>query len=153
MVGLHRVVPILMQKRREKMNLVEKLMAVDKGQFDKLDTKELQSKQLKKLLGEEAKVKIQAVDGDLFGGLSASGLDEEGEVDYGRAFSTNAKIAAAGIIEPDLKNEALLRHLGVATPADAAKKIFKGEINKISAEIARLSGFESEEKTDKEIKN
>lgn len=135
------------------MNLVEKLMAVDKGQFDKLDTKELQSKQLKKLLGEEAKVKIQAVDGDLFGGLSASGLDEEGEVDYGRAFSTNAKIAAAGIIEPDLKNEALLRHLGVATPADAAKKIFKGEINKISAEIARLSGFESEEKTDKEIKN
>lgn len=135
------------------MNLVEKLMAVDKGQFDKLDTKELQSKQLKKLLGEDAKVKIQAVDGDLFGGLSASGLDEEGEVDYGRAFSTNAKIAAAGIIEPDLKNEALLRHLGVATPADAAKKIFKGEINKISAEIAKLSGFESEEKTDKEIKN
>ena len=34
-----------------------------------------------------------------------------------------------------------------------AKKIFKGEINKISAEIAKLSGFENEEKTDKEVKN
>lgn len=135
------------------MNLVEKLMAVDKGEFEKLETKEIPSKQLSKLLGEEAKVKIQAVDGDLFGGLSASGLDEEGDVDYSRAFSTNAKIAAAGIIEPDLKSEGLLRHLGVATPADAAKKIFKGEINKISAEIAKISGFESEKETDKEVKN
>lgn len=135
------------------MNLVEKLLAVDKKEFDKIEKKEIQSKQLSKLLGTDAKVTIQAVDGDLFGGLSASGLDESGEVDYGRAFSTNAKIAAAGIAEPDLKDDALLKHLGVATPADAAKKIFKGEINKISTEIAKLSGFDSEEKTDKEIKN
>ena len=135
------------------MNLVEKLMAVDKQEFGKIETKELTSKALSKLLGEEAKVKIQAVDGDLFGALSATGLDEYGEVDYGRAFSTNAKIAAAGIIEPNLKDEALLRHLGAATPADAAKKIFKGEINKIASEISELSGFKTEEQTDKEIKN
>ena len=108
------------------MNLVEKLMAVDKGEFNKIEKKEIPSKQLSKLVGEDAKVTIQAVEGDLFGALSASGLDESGEVDYGRAFSTNAKIAAAGIIDPDLKNEGLLRHLGVATPADAAKKIFEG---------------------------
>lgn len=53
----------------------------------------------------------------------------------------------------DLKNEQLLKHLGVATPADAAKKIFKGEINRISTEIAELSGFENEETTDKTVKN
>ena len=135
------------------MNLVEKLMAVDKGEFSKIATKEISSKQLSKLVGENAKVTIQAVDGDLFGALSASGLDDEGDVDYGRAFSTNAKIAAAGIVDPDLKSDTLLKHLGVATPADAAKIIFKGEINKISSEIAKLSGFENEEKTDKEVKN
>jgi hypothetical protein len=135
------------------MNLVEKLLAVDKGEFDKIEKKELTSKQLSKLLGADAKVTIQAVDGDLFSALSASGLDDEGEVDFDRAFSTNAKIAAAGIVDPDLKNEDLLRHLGVAIPADAAKKIFKGEINRISAEIAKLSGFETEEKTDEEVKN
>ena len=135
------------------MNLVERLLTVDKGEFEKIEKKELASKQLSKLLGTEAKVTIQAVDGDLFGGLSASGLDASGEIDYGRAFSTNAKIAAAGIVNPDLKNEELLKHLGVATPADAAKKIFKGEVNKISAEIAKLSGFDTEEKTDKEVKN
>lgn len=135
------------------MNLVEKLLAVDKKEFDKIERKEIKSKQLLKLVGADTKVVIQAVEGDLFGGLSASGLDEKGEVDYGRAFSTNAKIVAAGIVDPDLKNEELLKHLGVATPADAAKKIFKGEINKISTEIAKLSGFNDEETTDKEVKN
>ena len=135
------------------MNLVEKLMAVDKGNFDKIEKKEIPSKQLSKLLGEDAKVTIQAVDGDLFGALSASGLDESGEVDYSRVFSTNAKIVAAGVVEPNLKDENLLSYLGVATPADAAKKIFKGEINKISAEISSLSGFENEKNTDEKVKN
>ena len=135
------------------MNLVERLLAVDRKEFDRIERKEIPSRQLSKLLGTDAKVTIQAVDGDLFGGLTASGLDESGEVDYGRAFSTNAKITAAGIVDPDLKNEELLKYLGVATPADAAKKVFKGEINKISMEIAKLRGFNDEETTDKEVKN
>ena len=135
------------------MNLVEKLLTVDKGEFDKIEKKELDSKQLTKLLGSKAKVTIQAVPGDIFTPLSASGLDEEGNTDYSVAFDTNAKVAAAGIVEPDLKNKELLKHLGVATPADAAKKIFKGEISKIAVEIAKLSGFNDEETTDKEVKN
>lgn len=125
----------------------------DGGELPEHITREEYNKAREAYRTGDAEVTIQAVDGDLFGGLSASGLDEEGEVDYGRAFSTNAKIAAAGIIEPDLKNEQLLKHLGVATPADAAKKIFKGEINRISTEIAKLSGFENEETTDKTVKN
>ena len=92
------------------MNLVERLLAVDRKEFDKIEKKELESGRLSKLLGDGAKVTIQAVDGDLFGGLSASGLDESGEVDYGRVFSTNAKIAAAGIVDPALKDEALLKY-------------------------------------------
>lgn len=135
------------------MNLVKKLLAVDKDEFDKIEKKTLPSKMLSKLIGDKADVTIQAIDGDYFGSLSASGLDGDGEVDYGRAFDTNAKIVAAGIVDPDLKDTTLLSHLGVATPSDAAKKIFKGEINKISTEIARLSGFESDEETDSEVKN
>lgn len=135
------------------MNLVERLLAVDKKEFDKIEKKEIPSKQLSKLVGAGAKVTIKAVDGDLFSGLSASGLDESGEVDYSKAFSTNAKIAAEGIVDPDLRNKELLKHLGVAIPPDAAKKIFKGEVNKIATEIAKLSGFNDEETTDKEVKN
>lgn len=140
-------------EKEKNMNLVEKLMKIDKGEYGKLETKEITSRQLSKLVGEDVKITIQAVDGNLFGALSASGLGEDGKVDYGRAFDIGAKMAAAGILDPDLKNEALLKHLGVATPADAAKKIFKGEINRISSEVAKLSGFESEEQMDKEVKN
>ncbi len=135
------------------MNLVEKLLAVDKKEFDKIEKKEISSKQLSRLIGCETKVTIQAIDGGTYGSLTASGLNRNGEVDYNRAYDTNAKFVAAGIVNPDLKNEELLKYLGVATPADAAKKIFKGEINRISAEIATLSGFGDEETTDKEIKN
>lgn len=135
------------------MNLAEKLMAVDRKEFDKIEKKEVHSRQLSKLLGVEAVVTVQAVDGDLLSGLMASGMGAHGEMDYGRLYSTNAKIAAAGIVDPNLKDENLLKHLGAATPADAAKKIFKGEISKISDEISRLSGYLDEETTDKEIKN
>ena len=40
-------------------------------------------------------------------------------------------------------------------PADsnAAKRIFKGEINRIATEISKLSGFDREENVDEEIKN
>lgn len=135
------------------MNLVERLLAVDKKEFDKIERKEIPSRQLSKLVGTKAKVTIQAIPGELYGNLAATGLDDNGEVNYGRVFDTNAKFVAAGVVDPDLKNEELLKYLGVATPADAAKKIFKGEINRISAEITKLSGFGDEEETDEEIKN
>ena len=102
------------------MNLVEKLLAVDKEEFDKIEKKEIVSRQLSRLTGEEdTKIIIQAIDGDLFGSLSGSGLHNNGDVDYEKLFSANAKIAAAGIVEPNLKDETLLKHIGVATPAEA----------------------------------
>lgn len=137
------------------MNLVEKLLKIDKAEFEKIETKEIASKSLAKLFGaeEDAKVKVKAIDGDLFTEISATGLDKKGDVEIEKTFSTNAKIVAAGIVEPDLKDEALLKHLGVPTPAEAAKKIFKGEINKIAIEISELSGFSDDEEDEKEIKN
>lgn len=136
------------------MNLVEKLLAVDKKEFDKIERKELASRQLSKLLGvEDAKITIQAIDGGLYTSLSASAVSKKGNFNFEKGFEVNAKIAAAGIIEPDLKNEELLKHIGAATPAEAAKKIFKGEVNVISDEIARLSGFTDTEETEEEVKN
>lgn len=135
------------------MNLVERLKKVDKKEFDKIETKQLESKALSKLLGEETKITIQAVDGDLYMNYSATSLDANEKVDYGKVFTFNALIVTAGVIEPNLKDETLLKHIGASTPEEAARKIFKGEINKISNEISELSGFLDEEKTQKEIKN
>lgn len=135
------------------MNLVEKLKAIDQKKIDAIQTKELYSKQLSKLFGDVTFIRIQAIDGELFSSLSGTGLDKNGDVDYNRVFSANAKIVAEGVIEPNLKDESLLKHLGVASPAEAAKKIFHGEINTISVEITELSGFLSEQETEKQVKN
>lgn len=135
------------------MNLVEKLLLADKGKIEEIEKKEMKSRRLSIILGEETKIKIQALDSEEFIALTGSAADSNGNYDYSKGYDVNAKLVAAGMIEPNLKNEELLKHLGAVTPAEAAKKLFKGEINKISLEIAKLSGFSDEEETDNEIKN
>lgn len=137
------------------MNLVEKLLKIDKGEITKELTKEVPSKMLAQILGEEkVKVKIKSLDGSTFTNLSLTGTDDEGNTIMEKAYDTNALIASAGIVEPDLKSEELLRHVGAATPAEAAKILFKGEVNRIAVEVSKLSGFgEVDEEEVKKVKN
>ena len=66
----------------------------------------------------------------------------------------NSLITAAGVIDPPLKDEKLMEHLGVTTPAMAALKLFKGEVNYIAAEINKMAGFNIDrDDVDEEIKN
>lgn len=134
------------------MNLAEKLLKIDKGEFDKKRTKTVPSKMLEELLGEKASVTIESVDPQVVLELSAGGLDDEGNPIIAKTLDTNAKIAAAAIIDPPLKDDELQKHLGVSTPADAAKKLLKGEVNKVAAEVNKMAGF-TIENTDEEIKN
>lgn len=135
------------------MNLVEKLMAVDKKEFDKIEKKELYSKELSKLIGEETKITIQAIDSELLSSLTTSMLNGKGKVDYTKAYDVASKIVVAGLVNPDLKDDVLLKHMGVATPAEAVKKIFKGEVTTIGDEISALGGFIDYKESEKEIKN
>lgn len=135
------------------MNLVEKLMAVDKKEFDKIEKKELYSKELSKYIGKETNITVQAIDGDTFSELTGIAVTGEGKLNYGKSYDANAKIVASGLVNPSLKDKDLLVHLGVATPAEAAKKLFKGEVNSISVVISELSGFGNDREAEKEIKN
>lgn len=135
------------------MNLVQRLMKVDKKDLSAIGSKEIQSKRINDLLGEETAIKINAIDSGRYMSIQATALDKNGKVIYERVYDTNAKVVAAGLVEPDLKDAKLLEHLEVATPAEAAKKLFRGEVNSIAAEIALLSGFISEDETEAEIKN
>ena len=45
---------------------------------------------------------VQAIDGGLYTSLSASAVSKKGNFNYEKGFEVNAKIAAAGIVEPDL---------------------------------------------------
>lgn len=136
------------------MNLVEKLMKIDSGEFNKKKTKEMTSKMLSEILGEKATVTIQSVDPQEILELSASGLDDDGNPIITKTLETNSLIVAAAVVDPPLKDADLMKHLGVATPAQAALKLFKGETNTIAAEVNKMAGFNIDaDKADKEVKN
>ena len=135
------------------MNLAEKLVKIDKGEFDKEKTIQIPSRQLSELLGEPTKITIKALNPQEVLDISASGLDDEGNPIIKKTLATNAILAAAAVVDPPLKDTDLLKHLGVATPDAAALKLFKGEVNKISIEVNKLAGFDIGDDTDKELKN
>lgn len=135
------------------MNLAEKLLKIDKGEFDKEKTVQIPSRQLSELLGEPTKITIKALNPQEVLDISASGLDDEGNPIIKKTLATNAILAAAAVVDPPLKDADLLKHLGVATPDAAALKLFKGEVNKISIEVNKLAGFDIGDDTDKELKN
>ena len=135
------------------MNLAEKLLKIDKGEFDKEKTIQIPSRQLSELLGEPTKITIKALNPQEVLDISASGLDDEGNPIIKKTLATNAILAAAAVVDPPLKDTDLLKHLGVATPDAAALKLFKGEVNKISIEVNKLAGFDIGDNTDKELKN
>ena len=135
------------------MNLAEKLLKIDKGEFDKEKTIQIPSRQLSELLGEPTKITIKALNPQEVLDISASGLDDEGNPIIKKTLATNAILAAAAVVDPPLKDTDLLKHLGVATPDAAALKLFKGEVNKIAIEVNKLAGFDIGNDTDNELKN
>lgn len=136
------------------MNLVEKLMKIDSGEFDKKKTKEIPSKILSEALGEQVKIKIESVDPQMVLELSTNGLDDDGNPIIAKTLETNSLIAAAAVVDPSLKDAELMKHLGVATPAQAALKLFKGEVNTIAAKVNEMAGFNIDaDGADKEVKN
>lgn len=135
------------------MNLAERLLKIDKGEFNKERTKEIPSKMLSELFGEPTKIKIKELNPQEVLDITATGLDGDGNPIIKKTLETNAILAAAAVVDPVLKDTDLLKHLGVATPDAAALKLFKGEVNKISIEVNKLAGFDIGEDTDAELKN
>ena len=135
------------------MNLAEKLLKIDKGEFDKEKTKDIPSKMLSELFGEPTKITVKAIDPQEVLDISASGLDDKGNPIIKKSLETNAILTAAAVVDPPLKDTELLKHLGVQTPSAAALKLFKGEVNKIAIEVNKLAGFDIGDNTDKELKN
>lgn len=135
------------------MNIAEKLLKIDKGDFAKEERKEIASKQLTKLFGEPTKIVLKALEPQEVLDISATGLDDDGNPIIKKTLETNALLVAAAVVDPSLKDADLLKHLGVTTPSEAAIKLFKGEVNKLGIKINKMAGFDITEDTDEEIKN
>ena len=93
------------------MNLVEKLMKIDSGEYNKKKTKEMPSKMLSEILGEKASITIQSVDPQEILELSASGLDDDGNPIITKTLETNSLIVTAAVVDPPLKDADLMKHL------------------------------------------
>jgi hypothetical protein len=95
---------------------------------------------------------IESLDGNVL----AEELPAEVIEDASDLENTNEAIIYESIIEPNLKDKELQKALGCDSPDDVVKIIFKpGEINALSKEIVKLSGYggESVKKVKDEIKN
>lgn len=66
------------------MNLIEKLIRVDKETVEKKETKKIRSARLTKLLGEETEITIQEVSGRKHNDIMQMMFDEKGKRNAGR---------------------------------------------------------------------
>ena len=132
------------------MNLIEKLIRVDKETVEKKETKKIRSARLTKLLGEETEITIQEVSGRKHNDIMQMMFDSKGNKKMSALYDTNLMICVNGIIEPNLKDQTLMEHFGAATPKDLVAILFDSEASSIADSIVDLSGLKTKEE---DVKN
>ena len=91
--------------------------------------KQLYSRRLSKLVGEESFLTIQQVPGRRLYEL----------VQMDNKYDANVLLCAEAIIEPSMKDTALMESFGVKTPKDLAEKLFDMETSPIADEVIAMS--------------
>ena len=133
------------------MNLIEKLIRIDKETLLKKETKTVKSARLSKIVGEEANIVIKELSGRKLNDISAMMVDKDGNKDFSRLADINLMYCVEGVVEPNLRDTNLMEHFGVKTPKDLAKVLFDAEAGKIAGEIISLSGLSDD--AEKDVKN
>lgn len=132
------------------MNLIEKLIRVDKETAGKRETKKIKSKRLTKMLGEDTEITIQEISGRKSNDIMQMMFDSKGNKKMSALYDTNLMICVNGIIEPNLKDQTLMEHFGTATPKDLVAILFDSEASSIADSIVDLSGLKTKEE---DVKN
>lgn len=133
------------------MNLIEKLIRIDKETLLKKETKTVKSSRLSKIVGEEANIVIKELSGRKLNDISAMMVDKDGNKDFSRLADINLMYCVEGVVEPNLRDTNLMEHFGVKTPKDLAEILFDAEAGKIAGEIISLSGLSDD--AEKDVKN
>lgn len=133
------------------MNLIEKLIRIDKETLLKKETKTMKSARLSKIVGEEANIVIKELSGRKLNDISAMMVDKDGNKDFSRLADINLMYCVEGVVEPNLRDTNLMEHFGVKTPKDLAEVLFDAEAGKIAGEIISLSGLSDD--AEKDVKN
>lgn len=119
------------------MNLVDKLLQIDKEEPKKKITGEYESKRLKEMIG-DGTILIEKIPERKIKEYQAMIMDNRGSVNNNMIFDGMLLIDVEGIKNPNLKNQELMEHFGAATPKDLAEILFDGEIEEIGDAIVSL---------------
>lgn len=141
------------------MSLLDTLLKNKDIDLEKPRTKKITSERLKSLLGSEEDVYIEVRE------LPAKKVteymniqyDKKGNLDLNKNLAAKALIAVDGVVDPPLREQALLDKFACSSPKDLALKLFSLELTKISDTICELSGLisgeDEAEQENEEIKN
>ena len=132
------------------MNLVEKLLQLDKKDVRNSKTGTYKSGNMQQLVGDPT-ITIQEIDAERLMELQTLPLDKAGNYKFQQGYAANLMTVAEGVINPDLKSKELQEHFGAINASDLAKILFKTEVPEIATEIANLSSPDVVD--DEELKN
>ena len=133
------------------MNLIEKLLSVDKAKATEKAEKKIESKKLSKLVGEGTEIIIRELSGERYNTLQAMLYDKKGNRNMNATYDFNLMCCVHGVVDPCLTDKNLMEHFGAATPKDLAEILFGVESGNIATEIVKLSGLG--EDAEEEVKN
>lgn len=137
------------------MNSLEMLLKADENIFAK-PTQEKEIKRLSKTLSEPFIMKLQGLDNDTFSDIQkmTTTFDKKGRLKNMDTNKLTILSIVEGTIEPNLKDQSLLKHFKCNTPEELVKKLFlPGEILEIYSDISDLTGMSASEEDVENIKN
>ena len=140
------------------ITLIEALLAADKDQLNNIRTGEYEVKRLSEKLGVPFVLQLRSISPARYSDIqkncvlfAADNITPEIEMHRLKMLTI-----VEGVTNEEFKNHDFLKKNGWATPKDALGFMLNaGEIDAVSGEISKLSGFDSktEKKTVEEIKN
>lgn len=140
------------------MNLVDVLLNTDVNKILQEETQTVEIERLSKTLGQKFEITIKAVPPKRYTEIQNTCLKinyktKKTETDL---YKIQMFTLCDGIKEPNFADENLLKHFNAFTPIDIFEKLFlSGEVNDIYNKIAKLSGYDKDEKEKnvEEVKN
>ena len=134
------------------MNTVDILLGLDNSFLEVNNTKEMEIKRLSKAAGKPFIVKLQGVPAKRFTKI-VDGISDKNGIRTDKAYDANVNLITIGMVDPSMKDKALLDKFECSTPGELVEKLFKpSEIGALADAITELSGFGGDN-TVAEVKN
>lgn len=131
------------------MNLAEVLLNADIKEVTKKNTVEFEVERLSKVFGTPFVLTLQEISPKRFSEIQNEciKMNNKGRVVGTDIYRTQCLLMADAIANQELREDALLKKFGCATPVDLYAKLFNaGEFAKITEAINKLCGMDNAEK-------